>query len=535
MISAEQFTSILNMATTNNNQLAQLMAQLSGLASNAFYTNDGDTITPNMPSGWSVLSLIQVPFSPPTTPPVQGFLAKGPKDINDPETEMIAVLALGMDWAQTLTLYRFLHPDPIQLSSQIASVGNKATIDPLYNQTYLNIQTTIWAALKQFLGKLPLYTCGIGLGAPLAQLAALDMRVGHSMPGGEFGLQVQPVSYAFSAPNVCSSALVTLYNNTVVDTDKNLVAYTYWGGVKNATTVDFFPTAPDNSVAGPLGKAVSITDVTRPKERDSPWLERSSLFYYQQLGGEVKAGPDVPANITNFPDGFNLNEAHTYTKLITASYLLTQHPRSTVGDIDPYKLVTKVTTNGTPIAFLFQGNGSLVVVFPGKVTWEATQAYTFNSTQTPVDNGNVSMGVKEAYDEKDSGKTFKDRLKAVIKTNRGSDELILTGHSFGGALANWAAFDFETSKEAYLSVDNVYTFGAICLGDGDFVQAFQQEMGNKCYQVRRVYDRISTALNGPPAYYSLLGQSVVLSGLLSVEEKNYHSIVGYEQLLDRNG
>ncbi len=509
-----------------------LMATLAGEANSAAVT----TLGPNYPNGWSTLAYIKGDASPYDSPQVQGFLANGYSDPQNPRSEMIAVLALGMNWTQFFQYYQY-GTAPTSLSSDITGVTDGSLIiDNLYNSAYLSARNSIWDSIQQSLGDLTLYICGMGLGGPLAQIAALDLRPGTSPrgPKGQFPPKVQAPCFTFSTPNVANSNLVAFYNQQVMDADGDIAANTYWAG-KAGLTVDFFPTAPNDSNAGILGNPVSIPNVKLPAI-DVPWLERGNTFYIEQLGGTPQTGPKIRGNMVHPPAGFNQALAYTFSLLVAEAYHQAQHP-NTVGPGAPgYTLQALVNYKGQPFAFIFESVGTVVAVIRGAITWQEEQQISANSNGangTIVDGSTIHLGVSTLYgDTGDS--TFRADLSAAIKKVIGSSnkQLYLTGHSLGGAIANFAAIDYTLTASFGLQVTGVYTFGGICFGDSIFQDAFNTALGSKAYQIVRLYDTIATAMQEPIGNYTMLNNEVVLTGLLPKEDNSYHSLDGYLQLLD---
>lgn len=506
-----------------------LMATLAGEANSTGVT----TLGPNYPNGWSTLAYIRGAASPPNAPEVQGFLANGYSDPQDPTSEQIAVLALGMNWTSFFQYYQYGSP-PDPLSSSITGVTDGSlTIDDLYNTAYLAARDSIWDSIQQFLGDLPLYICGMNLGGPLAQIAALDLRPGVSPrgPKGQFPPKVQPPCFAFSTPNVSNGALVTFYNQQVKDTDGNIAANTYWAG-KLGLSVDFFPTAPTNGI---LGNPVNISTVKLPAV-DVPWLERGNTFYIEQLGGVPQTGPNIPGNMLNLPADFRQTLAYTFALLAAEAYHQAQHSGAVGPGAPGYNLKELVSYNKQPFAFIFESVSTVVAVIRGAITWQEEQQITANSSGVNgniVPNSSLHAGVSTLYGDTGNS-TFRADLNAAIKKVLGSSQkqLFLVGHSLGGAIANLAAVDYATTANSGLQVAGVYTFGSICFGDVIFQMAFNDAIGSKAYQIVRIYDTVATAMLEPAGNYTMLNSPVVLSGMLPKEENTYHSLNGYLQLLN---
>ena len=81
------------------------MATLAGEANRSAVT----TLGPNYPNGWTTLAYIKGSAAPPTSPSIQGFLAYGYSDPQDPTSDLIAALALGINWNDFFQNYPSSH------------------------------------------------------------------------------------------------------------------------------------------------------------------------------------------------------------------------------------------------------------------------------------------------------------------------------------------------------------------------------------------------------------------------------------------
>lgn len=507
-----------------------LMAQLAGQANSNLMKSNGL----NFPDRWDVLEYFDGSGSV-GIPATQGFLAKGNIDPDDPTSPVVGALVLGINWKTFLAYMRYSSPNPISLPDGVmrGEGTGKETMEFGFVMSYSNVRSAIWDSIQQFLGDLDLYICGMGIGAPMAQLAALDLRPSATPvgPSGQYPPLVQPLCYTFSAANLASDQLVQFYNKKVVR-GIDMAATTYWAK-KPGLVVDFFPFDPPQGV---LGKSQSINTVKLPTV-DVPWLERGNVFYIEQLGAQLDVGPNVSADY-NFPVDFDLVMASNCSQFVVAAYGQIQH--NSGGNPSGYTLVSRVNANGSPFAFIFTNSVNVVVTFRGTITWQEALTITANSDLTGTNDpiygeGMVHTGINTLYyspTEIGGNVNFNTALVSEINKVITGKKLYLTGHDIGGSLANFAAIDFATNTGLGLTVQQVYTFGAICLGESTFASNFGKVTGEKCYQINRVFDSISTALLGSPAFYAQLNNSIVLNGQLTVEENTYHSINGYMKLLN---
>lgn len=469
--------------------------------------------------------------------PVQGFLATGNSDPENPTSPIIAALAIGINWADFLANYHFSNYFPYQIPKKISGSDGMYNMEYFFLSAYESIRKNIWNALGQFLGDYNLYICGMGLGSPLAQLAAIDLRPGNQGPeNAQFGPSPQAPCYVYSAPNITNKAFATYYKSKVVDTNNKLISYNYQAK-KPGLIVDFFPTAPNTDEHSPLGEIKDITNVVLPTI-DVPWYNRGNLFYTTELGGSMIAGPKLLANLHNLPAGYEGTTAYAMAQLSAQAYHLAQHSSST-SSFGNYKLKTsiKVEGNDMPFAFLFYSGNNFVVAFRGSITFNEFYTITANSLQTSsgsvLRNYQVHTGVSNLYNTKycDITGTFREALRATIKKYVSStDNLFLTGHDIGGALANLAAIDYAINPSFDVNVKAVYTFGTMALGGIEFQKEFNEQLGTKAYNVKRIYDSISNAFLS--SGYAILGNPVLLDGQLEKEENTYHALSGYLALLD---
>lgn len=489
---------------------------------------------PDLPSGWSNVNLFKnsnIPQDSLVVMQSQGFLAKGRAPQSDGSTIQVAVLALGITWPKYLQ-YQFDGEFPqMAIPKNIAgnSVPADAKMMSVYVNGYVDLRTNLWVnALSNDVKDLPLYICGMSLGAPLAQLAALDLRPGNFGPNNESAPKTAVSCYTFSNGNTANTAMANYFSRTALES--NVV----WAG-SNLLKVDQFPLQPDNTDFTRLGNLDAIATPI-PESGDEPWWERGNPFYVKALGGTPAPNAPVKTNIPNPPPGFDQVMAYTLSTLTLAAYKLAQHP----GSDFPTGIYTKVATvdaNGSTFAYVFSSSSAIVVAIRGCITWEEFNKYTANSNFThpsfdPAPAAHVQSGAYEIYTApttKNGSTTFANDLRTKVSAILGNKQLFITGHSLGGAIANIAAADYVMGSPK-LNVTAVYTIGSIMTADPDFATGFNKALAGKTFQIRRISDKITSATY--MLGYEFLDSQVTLNGELALEELTRHSLYSYAQLLN---
>jgi hypothetical protein len=487
------------------------------------------------PDHWDIIEYFTTSASM-NFPASQGFLARGNIDTQDPTSDEVLVLALGINWAAFIKGYQFMDTPSVSVPVTISGCHDVgALFESLFVGTYQQLRPFIWrayASLDSTQKSLPLYLCGHNLGAPLAQLAALDLRPANEGPGREVPPLVQTPCHVFSAPNVANSTFIDYYNATVVDASGGAACFTHRAAT-SILAVDNFPAAPQNADYGILGQAMPIDQVSFPA-RDLPWQERGAHFYLATLGATLIPGPDLKSDLFNPPVGYDQSRAYTLASVLADAYHEAQHPGSGEGYLN-YVLVATVSAYGSPYVFLYTYNNQVVVAFRGAITWQETQhfaAATAPANGTVVPNSIVSSGIKELYQE--LRPTLLPAIQSAVAaagTNNPAT-LFFTGHDIGGGLANLATIDLELNPLPQITVVSTYTFGALAIGDFTFCTAFNEKAGPKCYQTIRIYDGVAAASFSSSTNYELCDTPFLLNGQLALEDNDYHSLYGYLHLLD---
>lgn len=511
-------------------QHARLFLRMADIASQNL------TEDPFLPDGWVLLKRVVSDGSRPA--PVctaQGFYAKGPLD--DSSGKTAAVLALGITWPELLKNFRPEQHAPQYLPDGI--IGKDAPTDEHglpnarfeegYASSYDQVRSSIWANLEQSRG-LPLYVVGKGPGAPLAQLAALDLRPENKGPAAQTAPKPGPVCYTFSTPPAGNRAFAQYYDAKVKE------SYAVLAGTSDLP-VDLFPTAPDESKGYALpGQRVDLRAAL--PAYDDPWLERSGNFYLKVLGGTPDGPPPTPGQIQNPPPGFDRTLAYVLARLCAVAYQRRQHPNAATIDIGSYTVRKNINSGGVPFGTLFSGPDAVAVAFRGTVTWDELArfqlvSYTARAGFIADEGAYVHQGALKLYtaaeDDAPNARPFRQALAEELQHSVGGKKLYLAGHSFGGVIASLAALDLKLNYPVR-GPAKVYTFGSSPVGTFEFAQRFDQALGQDSYHVFRTGD-FTLALeffrNFEP-----LKTPVRLAGVPQDDDETQHPLSTYIDLLN---
>lgn len=509
----------------DTNLLQQILVQLAGEAANPGLTTD----SPNLPDTWKSLTTQSV--SAPSVGRIHILLAYG-----NVGSDVIACMAVGLPWSSLLGDYHFgFTPQNKQMlpTSVMGDPQENSTIFSLYAVAYNYLRTPAWDTLsylknpgvtgKQF------YITGMGLGGPLAQIVAMDFRPGQKGPDSQnIPFTSQPPMYAFSTGNIGTKAFQNLYNQRVSN------AYLVTAG-STALPVDQFPSEPSGAELdfAPLGIAAPVT-ASVPQPYFTPWEARDSNFYLTALGGTPPAITPSPTSIPNPPSGFSQALAFSLGKLTAMIYQQAMQPNTTgFPNPSPYTLVDTIGYGGSLMAGVFTSPDSMVISFRGSVTFEEFLSWEAASSTANTAYGQmVATGANNVYyrDPNKTGSTLADEIKAqVVKYS--DKKLYLTGHGFGGVLANMAAADLTFNLAEPAPINAIYTFGANYWAGTAFSFTFNNKLGAASYQILRPQDNIATALRTLPLF-NPVNNIVVLNGTLKVPGDTSHSLSTYLSLLD---
>ncbi|WDF57256.1 lipase family protein [Mucilaginibacter sp. KACC 22063] len=497
------------------------------------------TTNPVLPPGWVLLKSFAGKPLPPSVP-VQGFIAAGPINEN---LDIAIVISLGIAWENFYKLNWTGVPQPptnmARLSSAVAGKEepNDAMISSVFQLAYNGSRKAIWDALAfipQDYQDAPVYFTGMWLGAPMAQICALDMRTGNTGPDKQAGPSTPGPGYVFSAPNFANTSFATYYNALVAS--KALTPqYVVWAATPSLT-VDFFPVS-DNTDYEQAGELIYIDNIKLP-QYDVPWWERSNVYYLQSLGGQPTQNIPVPASFSNLPAGFSQQLAFTASQVVAAAYQLAQRPNgSTPITNTNFSLSQTIDINGTAWAAIYTSNNTVIVGIRGPVNFDEYYTFSCLSTTSPVSfisstTAQVHTGAYTIYTsplQDSTGNTFSQALISALTTLAAGKSLVVAGHDLGGAIASIAATDYALSNYGFKPA-SLYTFGSTLFANSFFVDSFTSAVGAQSYQLYRLNDKMANPLL--PLGYLPVGNAITISGQLVVEESTYHSIAGYCNLLD---
>ena len=507
-----------HLASPGNINEKILQEVLVQLAASSACTDLND---PSLPTTWKMLTSKSV-FALPTGN-IQFMLAYG--NVGE---DVIACLSIGIPWPDFIGNYTsgFL-PNNRQLLQEevIGKAPSDATILSIYVAAYPSLRTPLWEALSflnnpEVKGK-PLYITGIGLGGPLAQIAAMDLRPGNKGPNQQDPPQVtQPCSYVFSTGNFASTAFQQFYNEKIQN------AYNLRAG-SAALHVDQLPDRPSTEIGfAPLGHT-NFLSASVPTPYYTPWGVRDSNFYLKAICGKPSTFPSSPTSIPNPPTGFSQSMAFSLGKLMASTYTQAQEP----GNPAPPEMQKIIDYGESKVmAAIFSTSNSLIVAFRGSITFEEfLMMDTNNSTSRTPYNQIITSGVNEVYYA--NSLAVGERIKQQVLELKGNRDLYVIGHGFGGALANVMAADFTLYTTPAIPVNAIYTFGANYFAGINMANLFNDKLESVSYQILRPEDQIATALRTQP-YWNPVNNIVTLIGALDVPEDTSHALSAYLSLLD---
>jgi hypothetical protein len=168
-------------------------------------------------------------------------------------------------------------------------------------------------------------------------------------------------------------------------------------------------------------------------------------------------------------------------------------------------------------------NSRLVVCFRGTEYFE-DWVEDFDFTPAPYSplpgRGTVHQGFQIVYE------AVRDNLRTLVQSKApGCKEILITGHSLGGALCGLCAPDLLSDAAAVLS-PIVYTWAEPRVGHPDYVRFFDSRV-NICYRIVNLWDVVPHL---PPtlAFYEHEGASLHIdSGFSPDIVKNHVLITGY--------
>jgi hypothetical protein len=495
--------------TTLTHQDLAVLVQLAAVAA-------GPLGAPTLPDGWALISTF-----PGDRPPIpgssgQGFVATG--TFGD---QSVTVLGLGLPW----TSYLGMAPNPGFVLGDVAPPMVPAggpQVETNLLAGYTGMRKVLWQAVTSAGGG-PLYLTGLGLGGPLAQVAALDLRPGNKGPDGQPAPTTAPTVAVFSSPGPGNTAFATAFGQT-----QGANATTSLTGSRIA--IDRFPLASTTAAGSPV-----VVPSLLPTPYDDPWLERGPGAYATALdpNGSWSPPETAPASLGNAPSGFDPWRASTCARLCAATYTLAQRP-GLIGTLPimPYTLQAVLSANGTVQGAVFASAMDVVVAFCGAITFQefvTLLGNTFSDRADFIDSQfDIHAGARVAYTS-GSPATIRDQLWLALSAIAPARPVYFAGHDLGGVVAVIAAADQLTNHKA-LGTPTVYGFGT-CQMAGPALPSspVYATLNAATFMIARTRDFLPRA----PLLGSLMpfGQVVSLAGTPAGDEPTAHGISGYDRLL----
>lgn len=409
-----------------------------------------------------------------------------------------------------------------------------AQVSSFYGSATTGTRAAVWAALPAlqnvpgFGGTVPLLCVGMGPGATLAQIAALDLRPGQTGPAGSS--QVSPASeigcYAFSAIPFADAVFAQSANAAVSGIYPiNAPATDLWGASTGM---------PSGITAVGVPQSLTINVATSV---DTPWYDRTPAVYGQAYGGAVPASTGAGA-LTSSPAGFDPRLASTFAQLTTATYVLCQHSGASVTLPAPYSVVGSVSLSGAswttlPWAILYKNGatGELCVVIRGPATYAET--VTVNGNGYPIrptwmTSGRISDGVIALTS------ALQSNLAAALAGQDTSKGVYYVGHDYGASAAAALAYQVQVGGANNLpAAKAIYGFGAQPFAD--YILAYTLypgALGAKTFQVQRPSDILTQRVGSGVTYVVPTTISLTGGDTTTANSTTYHAASLYTQLLN---
>jgi hypothetical protein len=500
--------------------------------------------TPFLPAGWNLLA---TSTSPGLGSP-QFILASGTLPSGIPA----AVLAFGAPAASFLRFYTVgVHAlGGIQISNLLPPLPPPPPpppppplIDNGFQSLYNRLRGLIGPSLTNFASQCPnLVTCGIGGPGALAQIAAIDFRVG----GGQAPAFIKAVAcYAFSTPPFVNPTVATTSVQTQLpDVYAGLFSIAVQSA--NGQTIDFFPTAPTAALGyAPLGQQIAVKGPL--PAYDSPWYERSAAYYAGILAPTAaQLRPKPPADGAPAADvaavaGYDPDLAYVLSQFCAAASEAFQHPALSPSIPGGWTLLGPVSNGaGQVTAVVYRQLNQVLVAFRGNSSFEETvqtlgnqNAQYVNFLPAPIIQkaGTVLQGGYATYMALRPG--FRQALANIA--DLASVSLILTGHDSGGWVAIMAATDLmqgtggTPALPTLKTAPQVYTFGTPVFGNALFTNFFTGNVTAAVYPVVRPGDVVANLFI--PGYFTI-GTPTALPGITDYDDLTYHPVISYISLLD---
>jgi hypothetical protein len=467
------------------------------------------------------------------------------KNVNiDGQSQKVCALVLGAPWNKFLPYYiPAANHVLFNINKSILGdhINTDATVDLGFSQMYQGIRDKLWTDLQKvkdkvpgFDSELPVFVVGLGPGAPMAQLAAIDIRPDKEPVDDAKPTPVTELAnYTFSTVAFGNSEWPPLVARLVSDCYRVQAPGDHFPGVQKDGS--------DYHLAGKL-------EATKPAipHYDAPWFEREAFYYANLLTNQsINNGEADNGSVSNPPANFNSPLAFNLGRLVAVTYQQYQNPGTAPAfNFRPYdnKQYFGSSFDDQAAWFgVFEGPSFLVVTCRGSVTWDETLNNVCNakagpipwvpetppgSDERPVNYGQYSQPQVELYDEV--------RILLRKKLNELADlPVLVTGHSDGGTMANLVALDLKINPlDSKRTVNSIYTFGALPGASLGFLTPFENAFTDNNFQVVRPAD-VMPKIQFPFGLFGA-GDTVILDGgpFNNSNGSTNHALSGYLNLLD---
>lgn len=188
-----------------------------------------------------------------------------------------------------------------------------------------------------------------------------------------------------------------------------------------------------------------------------------------------------------------------------------------------------VNSGNTMAAFVFRGTESIA-------EW-MDDILVSNQTELPNELGMVHEGFNSIYNglsytnvnTQDSGESLSTVL-SYLYSSAGAADLVITGHSLGGALATLMAMDIAANPPgfgSFTSTSTCYTFGSPRVGDPTFAKNFNGYIASGTIVNYRVANGLDIVPKLPPNVYYYTDIDLFDPSQSTVTEYDYKAVGGF--------
>lgn len=193
----------------------------------------------------------------------------------------------------------------------------------------------------------------------------------------------------------------------------------------------------------------------------------------------------------SYPNGFDIVRAKLSAELINQAYqqyqyFLNENPwEPTIGEMRTELVATPIGffAKPEPFGFITEVDGVIFVVFRGTKSIDDWLTDAICDQDHYANIGSVHKGFDRLYMQ------MQELIKSVFTTLK---QIVITGHSLGGALAARAAVDM-------LGAD-VYTFCAPRVGDIDFANTANRPNAYRVFNTEDIVPTAPLAVSTGPIY-----------------------------------